>query len=60
MYPISEGVNGQARGWQWRRGGAHLNTLGHVEGGCGACVRSWLGLGHMKGMWYACGMVTAC
>ena len=42
-----------------RRGGVHQNTLGHIEGGCGMCMRSWLGLGHMKGMWDACGMVAA-
>ena len=30
-----------------------------VGGGRGACMRSWLGLGHMKGMWDAYGMAAA-
>ena len=42
-----------------RRGGIQRNTLGHIEGGRGACVRSWLALGHMKGMWDVCGMAVA-
>ena len=35
-----------------KRGG-----LGRVEGGCSACVRSWLGLGYVKGVrdaWLGC------
>ena len=43
-----------------RRGGARQNASGHIEGGRGVCMRSWLGLGHMEGMWDACGMVAAC
>ena len=59
MYPISERVNGKVRGWRWRRGGARQNASGRVKGGHGACMRSWLGLGHMKGVWDACGMAAA-
>ena len=42
-----------------RRGRVHQNASGRIEGGCSTCMRSWLGLGHMKGMWDACGMVAA-
>ena len=42
-----------------RRGGVCQNTLGCIEGGCGACMRSGLGLGHKEGMWDACGMAAA-
>ena len=31
MYPVSERVNGQARGWQWRRGGACRGGLRHMR-----------------------------
>ena len=41
------------------RGGVHRNALGCIEGGCGVCVRSWLGLGHMKGVWDTSGMAEA-
>ena len=41
-----------------RRGGACRNVSGHIEGGRSACVRLWLGLGHMKGVWDASGMVA--
>ena len=57
MYPISERVEGQARRWQWRWGGACRNTSECIMGGHGTCMRSWLGLGHVKGMWDVCGMV---
>ena len=59
-YPISERVEGQVRGWQQRRGGACQNALGHIKGGHGACMRSWLGLGHVKGVWDVSRMVVAC
>ena len=43
-----------------RRGGVHQNVLGCIEGGHGACMRSWLGLGHMKGAQDASGVAVAC
>ena len=42
------------------RGGAHRNMLGHIKGGCGACMKLWLGLGHLRGMCDVCRMVVAC
>ena len=42
-----------------RRGGVHRNASGCIERGRGVCVRSWLGLGHMKGMRDASGMASA-
>ena len=66
MYMFGYGVipkNHTGRVWDGggasRRGGACRNASGCIEGGHGICVRSWLGLGHMKGMWDACGMVAA-
>ena len=60
MYPVSERVNGQARGWRWRRGGAHRNTSGHIEGGRSTCMRSWLGLGHMHEVMAGAGAHEGC
>ena len=39
--------------------GAHEGRVGCIERGRGVCVRSWLGLGHMKGMRDASGMALA-
>ena len=41
------------------RGGVRQNASGRIEGGRSACVRSWLGLGHMKGVWDTSGMAVA-
>ena len=43
-----------------RRSRVHQNMSGCIKGGCSACVRSWLGLGHMKGVWDVAGMVVVC
>ena len=40
-------------------GGVRQNVSGCIEGGHGTCVRTWLGLGYMKGVWDASGMAAA-
>ena len=43
-------------------GGMHRTCMGWwwcVNGGCGMCMRLWLGLGHMKGVQDMSGMVAA-
>ena len=58
MYPISERVNGQTRGWQWSRGGVHQGQPQHmceVVAGAGAykgrvgCM--WDGGSTLRGGW---------
>ena len=41
------------------RGRVRRNASARIEGGRGTCVRSWLGLGHMKGTWGTSGMAAA-
>ena len=38
---------------------AVVRRVARATDGHGACVRSWLGLGHMKGVWDAYGMAAA-
>ena len=42
-----------------RRGMVCQNRSGQIEGGHSTCMRLWLGQGHTKGMWDACGMEPA-